>query len=161
MQYDWKVGSRYKNVDAEKVGKELEALQQENGHLEAEDVVKYAEQHEGSELSKVFEWDDTRAARLYRMEQARHVIQSLVIVESGGEHKEFNVQVRAYESPGSGKGYYEIHKALSDEEIKQQVLAQVRGQIAELRRKLKAYERMIEGAQDAQLYLDKMEEYIG
>jgi hypothetical protein len=75
--YKWKTAS-YIKADAEKAGKMCEELERTGG-LTAERLVK-ANESENAPLHDEFEWDDEKAAGEYRKAQARHIINSLVIV---------------------------------------------------------------------------------
>ena len=87
---DWKKGFRGKG-DAEKVYSELEVIRKRVGSIKPEDVVKRAKIKKSS-MHEMFTWDDSEAARLHRLEQARSVIRSIEIVYE----KTPNVQARAY-----------------------------------------------------------------
>ena len=62
-------------------GADAEKVYQEIGDTDtsAEEILEKAKD-ENSELHKCFCWDDTEAARLYRLEQARHIVCNLVFV---------------------------------------------------------------------------------
>ena len=77
MEYKWNCVS-YKNVDANKVGKELEIIN--NGELTNKLILEYARNHKKSELNKCFEWDDKKAGEKYRLSQANNILQSISIV---------------------------------------------------------------------------------
>jgi hypothetical protein len=62
---------------------ELESLRDANGHLHPATIVEWARQHPKSELYQKFEWDDEKAGHLYRMEQARGLIQVYIRNVSG------------------------------------------------------------------------------
>lgn len=76
MKYCWS-SAGYK-ADADKVGKELEIIE-EREELTREAVVEYAKD-KNSELYKCFEWDDKIAGEKYRLEQATKVLTSIAIV---------------------------------------------------------------------------------
>jgi hypothetical protein len=77
MTYKW---SAYQfKGDANKVGRELERIE-EVSELTNDSVLEYAEKNKNSELHKCFEWDDTKAARKYRLTQATAILQNISIV---------------------------------------------------------------------------------
>lgn len=91
MVYKFKTGARIK-TDAQIAGAELERLEAE-GNLTAKALVD-ASRPEDAPLHKEFEWNDSKAAEAYREQQARHIINSIEIVQ---EEKEpvrafFNIQ---------------------------------------------------------------------
>lgn len=75
--YKWKTAS-YIKADAEKAGKMCEELERTGG-LTAERLVE-ANEPEDAPLHDEFEWNDEKAAGEWRKQQARHIINSLVIV---------------------------------------------------------------------------------
>lgn len=88
---------------------------QGNGVITAEAVVEYAKDP-ATALHSRFNWDDTEAARLYRIHQARQVIRVHVYTP-----EQSDVTVRAFYSlegergqKGSGGGYRHIEDILSD-----------------------------------------------
>lgn len=84
-QVKWKF-EFFNGADAQKVYEEIG-----NKEVSAEKVLQIAE-NENTELHKCFEWDDSKAAHLYRLEQARHVIANLVFVPK----KEDETPVRVF-----------------------------------------------------------------
>lgn len=76
--YSWRPGSRIK-VDAVQTVGELRSIYTRHGAVTPTAVVDAA-RPEDALLHGEFEWDDTEASRLYREEQARHLLRSLVVV---------------------------------------------------------------------------------
>jgi hypothetical protein len=139
--YQWKLGSRIK-ADAKKVGSELETISVKRPAT----VLEYARKHKKSELYKCFEWDDGRAADQYRIIQAGHIIRSIAIkretVTDGGDTK--ITVVRAYENikddeSEEGRVYVPVELALSDPEMQEQVIINIKKGIEELQEKGRAY----------------------
>jgi hypothetical protein len=134
MTYQWRVGARIK-ADAEAVGKELDKIK---GHKTPEKLVNYAEAHPKSALFSCFEWDDSTAAAKYRLEQARHVLGSLVIVKTEyapKEKKEIQISTfKAYENvqTGQGRAYVSTPVALQTPEYKAQIFGRIRKGIDDL-----------------------------
>lgn len=106
------------------IQEELEAIREEhNGILRAEDVLEYAKNPDTA-LHKKFIWDDTEAARQYRLAQARAVIRVNVIVPDATL-----TPVRAYVSLYSdrqqpGGGYRHLSDVLTHNDRRKQLLAQ-------------------------------------
>jgi hypothetical protein len=139
--FTWKLGSRIK-ADAEKVGSELETI----GIKKPATVLEYARKHKKSELHKCFEWDDGRAAEQYRIIQAGHIIRSIAIkretVTDNGDKK--ITIIRAYENIKDdefeeGRVYVPVELALSDPEMQEQVVRNIKKGIEELREKGRSY----------------------
>lgn len=147
MVYKWKSGSRIK-ANAQKVGEELEVI----GYKDAASVVKAARKSKG-ELHKCFEWDDTVAGEEYRKEQARLVLRMIVTtldVESDGQAK--TISIRAFESvrfaddEGDAEKtmtYVPTVEALSDPELRAQVMDRLEGTISEAETTAKMYAYLV------------------
>lgn len=123
MVYQWKHGSRI-DLDPQAAGEELERIRTwNNGRLEPLNVVE-ASRDAGAPLHTAFEWDDGKAAQSWRLEQARYVIRSVEVIvpkHSGGE-----APIRAFVSVerDADRSYTSVHHALSDKELRVQVLRQ-------------------------------------
>lgn len=78
MEVKFKLPHLYKGADPHKVYEELQTL---GDNVKPADIVEAAKNTD-SELHKCFEWDDTEAARKYRLQQARVLVGSLVIIET-------------------------------------------------------------------------------
>lgn len=122
MIYNWKPRAQIK-IDAQAAGAELENIRlAHNGRLETGDVVSAA-RDKASVLHDHFEWDDVAAAEKFRLEQAGYLIRSIeVIVEEGDVAN----PIRAFVSVtrDSDRSYTSIQHAMSDDELRQQVIAQ-------------------------------------
>ncbi len=80
--YEFKKGSRI-NLNAEKTYEELQTIKRNNisNILEPPEVVEYARNNPQSELHKGFEWNDSKAAEQYRLQQARQIIYNIRIIQ--------------------------------------------------------------------------------
>lgn len=114
----------------------LTQLAQRNGGvLRVDDVLEEARQ-EGSILHKHFEWDDSKAAEQYRRDQARALIQrcKITLVDNTP------VQVRAFVSLPSdrdaGGGYRLTAEVVSDENMKAELVRDIKMTIARWNKKL-------------------------
>lgn len=110
--------------------------EQHNGNLRAEDVVEFA-RDENTALHAEFTWDDTEAARQYRLEQARKIIRINVQVLPTARG---NITVPMYVSLTSdriqpGGGYRRLEDVMSDPELRQQFLDQALAEFERVRRK--------------------------
>lgn len=76
----WRVGFSVRGLSAKRARAEIERVRAScGGRLTPEDVVEAARAR-SSPLHAAFCWDDTEAARLYRLVQARNVIGAIVVV---------------------------------------------------------------------------------
>ena len=119
-KYEWKFKQ---SVDADIVGKEFERLEEQNGSLNAVDVLDSAKA-ESSPLHSLFEWDDTVAANKYRLSQANYYIRTLIRVEvkEGEQPTSFRAYVNVNTNPQSAGVFENTPKALSLEETRRIVL---------------------------------------
>lgn len=82
MTYQWKTGTRAK-ADAQVAGEMCERLAEE-GRLTAEDLLD-ENRPEDAPLHGEFEWNDGIAAEEWRKQQARNIINHLVVVRENVE----------------------------------------------------------------------------
>ncbi len=121
--YTWKsVGF---SADANLVGSELEEIEN-NGELTSERVLRYAEKNPNSELYKCFEWDDTEAARKYRLRQANQILCSISLEIQEKPVKKQRVYVNIKSSDTGMKNFKNIKDVLENDEEYQQLLDKAR-----------------------------------
>lgn len=89
--YTWRRGSRFKAA-AQVAGEICEALERDMG-LTPQNLVEVSTP-ESAPLHDEFEWDNQKAASLYRETQGRHLIASLVVVTP--EPQVEDAQIRAF-----------------------------------------------------------------
>lgn len=105
--YQWRDGSRIKNVSAETAAHELETIRARDGKLEAETIVEHAKPAE-SPIHPAFEWRDKVAAHQYRLDQARNLVRSIVVVDAGEADESVSAPMYVHvRPPESGTGYYQ------------------------------------------------------
>ena len=89
-------------VQAQVAGDELERIRIANGgQLDAKQVVEEARPG-GAPLHAAFNWDDSTAAELWRIREARHLIQSVRILVVGSKTERAFVNIRL-----EGAQYYQ------------------------------------------------------
>ena len=93
----WKSGSRY-SADAQKVADEIFSI----GESATTAEILEKARDETTELHKCFDWDDAEAAEKWRLQQARHIVCSLVIKE---KTEASQPEVRAFFKTDSESGY--------------------------------------------------------
>lgn len=136
MIYQWKPGTRI-NADAEAVAVELQAL----GDNITPAMVVQAASKKRSALHSCFTWDDTEAARQYRLQEARLILRSIVVTEEPKEEAAPPRVIRAYENVtvGENRAYVPIDAVLQDETMRDEVFGEIASGIDELREKLASY----------------------
>lgn len=128
-----------KKSHKEKVREELEQLRLNNGGelVAPSAVVEFAKRNKRSALHKEFEWNNTKAAQQYRLEQARHLIRlyvNVVPTENG------DIPARMYVSLVSdrrktGGGYRTLQSVMTNDELRHELLQQALDELQRVRRK--------------------------
>lgn len=134
--YGWSSGRSFK-VSAQIVGEEMERIEKEAGEINPRLLVGHA-RPVASPLHTFFEWDDKVAAEEYRVEQARGLIQAVVVKAFDGA--EARTPVRAFVNVGTqeGRGYFGIATVMSDEEKRFAMIEQARSEIVQWRERYRA-----------------------
>ena len=115
-----------------------------NGHVEvtAEDIIEDA-RSQLSPTHEFFEWDDTEAAAQYRLQQAKYMLRSIhIVVETHEQEIETRafVNVRVTEpEPERKRVYMNVQHALSEEQIKEQVIDEALRQLDAWRARWSGY----------------------
>ncbi len=76
--YEWKMDSFAKGIKPNKAVKELERIENIFGFLTADNILK-ASTDEDALFHTLFTWDDTEAANLYRLQQARQILNNIEV----------------------------------------------------------------------------------
>lgn len=99
-EFMWAKGCRLTNktAPAQVIGDSLSQLEQENGGRLTPRVVVDAARPLEAPLHPVFEWDDFRAAELFREDQARHVLSSIRVVQPRSDPRQSIQLIHAYVS---------------------------------------------------------------
>lgn len=142
---------------ADRIRAELEEIRQASRDrmLHAEKIVAWAKAHRSSALFTQFEWDNSKAAREYRIWQARRLLQIFIVTESGGPQL-----VSLSFDRSKGGGYRDINDVIKDRSLSEIMLndaiaelnrAQARfGRVRELVSVWKAFDR-IKGRRSSRL----------
>lgn len=170
--YSWCVQNT--KVSADVAGAVMEQLEREHGCVTKSNFLE-ASRPEDSPTHKLFEWDDTKAAEKYRLGQSRFYISNLRIVveEIKADEKPISVQsfksedgkdvpvtTRAFVSVSDtqrGRAeYVNIERALSDEDMRKNVLRNALLELKEFEGKYSRYKEL-SGIFDA---IDNFEEEL-
>ncbi|MFW6275032.1 MAG: hypothetical protein ACOC2M_00195 [bacterium] len=116
--------------------KEELILLTKNGILNPHDVVEYAKNPE-THLHSKFEWDNTKAAHEYRLEQARKTIRLHlnVIQTNDNEEKVTRYFISLKEDRIPGGGYRTMNSVLSDSEKREKLLDEALQELIRIRMK--------------------------
>lgn len=125
MRYGWCDGAHVPpKADAEAYGAEIERLREAHGGLVTGPIVLAAARKKQNVLHGWFEWDDTKAAEKFRLDQAARLIRVLVRVPDDNENFQ---PVRAFVTVGEPdeyrpKTYTSIAEAMNNPELAAQVM---------------------------------------
>lgn len=107
----------------ERILVELALIEKRHGILKPEDVVSFAENPQTA-LHGKFNWDDTEAAALYRIYQARQLIRVVVTITAYSPiPQRVYVSLTTDRYDDDGGGYRPIVRILSDKDLREQLLA--------------------------------------
>lgn len=124
-KYEWKIDSFAKDVDPDLAVKELERIENVYGALTPENILE-GSKNEEAYLHKLFNWDDQKAANLYRLQQARQILNNIEItIVSDGEPR----QMPLYET--IVKDNTRVYKSIQEftgpdaEQVRQQTIREI------------------------------------
>lgn len=137
MIYEWKADSRYP-IGAQIAAERLQAIRDKNGELTPRGVVEDASSTR-SPLHSCFEWDDEKAADAHRLWQARKLIGSIVVAEI--DDRPLSQETRAFVHVTSNQPQYlPIEVAMTQSDIRQEVLSKALNEIKMWRARYSAYQ---------------------
>lgn len=122
---------------------EIETIREKNGKVTPELVVEFAKDKKTA-LHGRFEWDETKAAAAYRIEQARRVLRVFVKLEDGENGNP--VKVRAFISLPSdrkiGNEYRTIEDVLKNPEWRSEMLDMAKKELKSFKEKYRAFSEL-------------------
>lgn len=101
------------------IEQELRDLTDEDGFIKPQVVVAWAREHPESETYKHIEWDDSKAAEQYRLDQARRLIVIYVRTEDGDRGV---ISLRQDRNPQGG--YRHLGTVLRNDELRRMAVRQ-------------------------------------
>lgn len=124
-------------VSAAKVGAHFEKLEAKYGAVTKENFLDSARSTK-SEMHKLFEWDDKKAAEQHRLHQANMIINSLrVTIIENEETEPITVSAFVNTSKRKDKTYIHIVRAMGDQETSAAVLNDALRELSFFREKYK------------------------
>lgn len=121
--YKAAVGAPMSDDQAKRYGQYLDALNEElNGVITPDEVVERA-QSELCTLHDWFEWDDTEAAKEYRVRQARDMMRYIVVDVKREDDTQQTTRVFFNVKTDEGRGYTTLQNVMSIEKLREQVIA--------------------------------------
>lgn len=140
MVYKYSYRATKYAVPAQQAGEYMQELRKKNGELN-KFILLDESRGENALLHNCFEWDDTKAAESYRLDQAQHFISNIVCVLVDDEKNEkqdkpirafVNVADQSHSEKGS---FVPVMEALSEEKHRQIVLKNALNELQALRDK--------------------------
>ena len=126
--YEWKTGSYQGKISAQTAGEICEGLESK-GELNAQNLVDIS-RPEDAPLHSAFEWDDSVAAEEWRKQQARCIINSIVVVT------ESHPPMRAYYSVAvKDSNYYSLQTVIKQPDKYEALLKQAKRDLQIFRQK--------------------------
>jgi len=132
MEYAWKEGVRFKS-DPNVTGELLETIRDRFGEVTPELVLKEA-RHKDSVIHSDFQWDDEKAATLYRLDTARRIIRHLRVVSDG---EATNEPVFVHVTVGDRRYYERTDLAVESPDIWAQVMKEEKTRLEATRNRVK------------------------
>lgn len=136
-------GTRWSKTAIREVVNRFKLIRAQNGGSITASLVLDDARDERSPLHKYFEWDDSKAAEKWRLEQARKLIQQhYVIVTMPGQEATAPVRAQVIiEEEDGERGYRSVVAVMKNEEFSDQVLDRAR---EEMRMWIARYENFTE-----------------
>jgi hypothetical protein len=127
VYYAWKRGY-HARIDATTFGVEYEKIRAQHGEVSADILVEAATSTE-SPIHHGFTWDDKQTGHLWRLQEARHLMASILVVDEAIDAPptptRYLIAVKPLQDPDSpGKVYIPLADAMRDPERRQEVLTQ-------------------------------------
>lgn len=120
-----------KKADPQKIGSALAKIAEENAGRLTPTAVVDAAQSPKSPLHRHFEWDDSKAAAAYRLDQARALISVLRIEDDGEEPTRAFLSVK----DGAGVSYRTTQEVSNSVDLQLAVLKQAEADLSAFQRR--------------------------
>lgn len=114
---------------------ELETIRN-GGNLTAESVLEWAEAHRNSKLHGLFTWDDTEAARRWRLEEARSIVMSVECVYPNVKGKS-RVYVSLSTDRTKGRGFSIMQEVMDDASRREVLLTDAMNELESVRKRFR------------------------
>lgn len=140
-----KTKSLVRKSHKERVREELEQLRINNGgeFVAPAVVVDYAKRNKRSALHKEFEWNNTKAAQQFRLEQARHLIRLYVnVIETENGDIPARMYVSLERDRKRSGGYRTLTSVMTNAELRAQLLQQALDELQRVRRKYQTLQEL-------------------
>ena len=148
-------GGVLNRTKAQVAGRELDRIARKYGCIKPQLVVE-ASRPTSAPLHNEFTWDNGKAAELWRLEEASHIIRAVRIIQADIPEAEqptirafHNVQASDKETRFKGRGYVTIQVVSESEDYQQQVLNRAREELNQWQRRYSDYRSFFKGVFEA------------
>jgi hypothetical protein len=133
------------NVSANIVGAEMEKIEKRDGEVTNRSLLE-AGRPEDSPIHSLFEWNDGKAAELYRLKQANDVITHIHIIVEEHPKQPYRGFVNIQESDGQTEPgrFINIKAAMANEETRKVVLSAALAEMKRFAAKYQQYKELSE-----------------
>lgn len=140
-------GAMFNDEQAQVIGERFEELAEENNGYVTDEIVVTDAKYKKSLLNEYFEWDDGRAAGLYRRRQARDLLGHIeVVIKTNGDEESVkafhNVVILKEKEKISERVYMPLIKVLSDAEYHQQIIEKALAELEGWRKRYAQYQEL-------------------
>ena len=108
------------NISAQVVGEYIEQIRKKSGSITPTMLVKKAKA-KSSPIHNCFTWDDKKAGKLRRLDEARYLLRTIIIEI---EAEEEPIITRAFVNISDDSEYTTVKAAMSNKELREQLLQQ-------------------------------------
>ena len=153
-KYAWRLKSLAKGIDANEAVNELERIENVYGKLTAENILSES-RNANAILHDLFNWDDEHAAELYRLNQARTILNNIQVrtITSGAPKL---ISVYEVVNLGAERTYKNI-EAMSPHDVAYILKVALR-ELNSAREKLERFERFDEAVNNIDKAIDDITE---
>ena len=155
-KYNYGFGTTPLPVKAQEAGEELERVEEKHGGITPKILVNESRPNKAV-LHPCFEWNDQVAAESYRESQASQIVRTIKVISIDNDGVKSRspayVSVLKQDSDNGAREYVNTVRALSNEEMKRQVLADALAQLEGFRRR---YEHLRELATGIERLIEEM-----
>ena len=123
-KYVARSGAPFKEKDAQIIGEEVERIKGSKGYISAKEVLDVASD-KNSKLHKYFQWDNSKAAEEFRLQQARMIVNHIVEITVINNVKYPQRSFVSVNHKQQGKVYVTLACAKANSDYKKQLLSQM------------------------------------
>ena len=141
----WRRGFRGSAIlPADQAQNELEKIRKKNGgELDPQSVVDTAQSNKRNKLRPFFNWSDAEAANLHRVEQARNMIRSIVVVRPEmPDHETREYELTQSKVTPRQQTYTTTEEIMKDPDARGQLLQRALGELLAIQRRYRGLQEL-------------------